>query len=429
MNAVARLAANVAAERVLLVSLSAPELDRLAAELAARGALVALVRRYLNKERSWERFLAAVPVLRDLYSGTIGRRRSPAGVDARLVVEAGVAADFAAALVNRLGRRAPDLVTPLGRRLQRSTELAVARAAGRRVRRGHTVVGSYHVALPAFAAARRLGLRTVLNYPIAHHRWQYAFYAAEAERRPELVGALPSFGDLAAHAAPLDREIELADDILVGSSFVRDTFVAQGVDARKLRVITYGVDTARFAPRTRAARRGPFRALFVGQLGERKGLSYLLEAYRVFRKRDTELHLVGDFVKGAEVYRPSAALFRHTPNVPQAKLPALFGAADVFVFPSLVEGMPLVVLEAMASGLPVIVTPRGPADVVRDGVDGFIVPAGDSGAIAARLEQLYAEPDLCRMLGENARRHAEHWSWQRYATEAADFVLDAGPRA
>jgi glycosyltransferase involved in cell wall biosynthesis len=426
MNAIAPLAAS-AAERVLLVSLSAPELDRLAAELAARGALAALVRRYLNKQRRWERLVAQVPVLRGIYSGTFGRRRPPAGVDASLVVEAGVPTDFAAALVNRLGRGAPDLVMPLSRRLQWSTERAVERAAGRRVTHGQTVVGSYHVALRAFTAARRLGLRTVLNYPIAHHRWQYEFFAAQAQRKPELAAALPSFGDKGAHAAPLDREIELADAILVGSSFVRDTFVAQGVDARKLRVIPYGVDTARFAPRPRAARRSPFRALFVGQLGERKGLSYLLEAYRVFRKRDTELHLVGDFVKGAEVYRPHADLFRHTANVPQAKLPSLFAAADVFVFPSLVEGMPLVVLEAMACGLPVIVTPHGSTDVVRDGVDGFIVPAGDSGAIAARLEQLYAEPDLCRMLGQNARARAEHWSWQRYATTAADFVL-AGER-
>ena len=63
MNAVASLAAK-AADRVLLVSLSAPELDRLAAELAARGALAALVRRYLNKERAWERVIARLPVLR-----------------------------------------------------------------------------------------------------------------------------------------------------------------------------------------------------------------------------------------------------------------------------------------------------------------------------------------------------------------------------
>jgi glycosyltransferase involved in cell wall biosynthesis len=166
-----------------------------------------------------------------------------------------------------------------------------------------------------------------------------------------------------------------------------------------------------------------FRVLFVGQLGERKGLSYLLDAYREFRNADTELHLVGDFVKGADVYRAQAPLFRHTPNVPQADLPAVCAAADVFVLPSLVEGMPLAVLEAMACGLPVVATPRGAADVVRDGVDGFIVPPGDSGAIRARLEQLYRDSALRASMGRNARQRAEQWSWQRYASAAADVVL------
>ncbi len=424
MNAVAQLPARGdAVARALVVSLSAPELDRLAAALAARGALAGLVRRYLNKQRSWERALERLPVVRGMYSATLGRRRALPGVDRDLVVEAGVPADFAAAVVNRLGRRTPALVTPLSRRLLASTERAVAHAASRLVEAGQTVVGSYHVALPAFAAARRLGVRTVLNYPIAHHRWQYELFAAQAARKPEVAAALPAFGDVAAHAALLDREIALADDILVGSSFVRDTFVAQGIDARKVRVIPYGVDAARFTPAPRAARGRAFRVLFVGQLGERKGLSYLLDAYRAFRKPDTELHLVGNFVTGAEVYRPHAGLFRHTPNVPQAELPALFHAADVFVFPSLVEGMPLVVLEAMACGLPVIVTPCGTTDIVRDGVDGFIVPAGDAAAIAVRLEQVYGDPELERTLGENARARAEQWPWQRYARGAGDFVL------
>jgi len=424
MNAVAQLPARGdAVARALLVSLSAPELDRLAAALAARGALAGLVRRYLNKQRSWERALERLPVVRGMYSATLGRRRALPDVDRDLVVEAGVPADFAAAVVNRLGRRTPALVTPLSRRLLASTERAVAHAASRLVEAGQTVVGSYHVALPAFVAARRLGVRTVLNYPIAHHRWQYELYAAQAARKPAVAAALPAFGDVAAHAALLDREIALADDILVGSSFVRDTFVAQGIDARKVRVIPYGVDAARFTPARRGPRGRPFRVLFVGQLGERKGLSYLLDAYRAFRKPDTELQLVGNFVTGAEVYRPYAGLFRHTPNVPQAELLALFHAADVFVLPSLVEGMPLVVLEAMACGLPVIVTPCGTTDIVRDGVDGFIVPAGDAAAIVARLEHLYGDAELARTLSENARARAEQWPWQRYARGAGDFVL------
>jgi glycosyltransferase involved in cell wall biosynthesis len=410
--------------KAVLVNLSSPEMDHLAVELAARSSLTEVVRRYVNKSRWWERSLARLPLLGSAYAGTLGRRRPPQGLDGALVREAAVATDFAAAFVGRVGRRAPSLAVHVGKRLQRWTEGAVAAAGGRRAPRADVVVASYHVALPAFREARKARRRTVLNYPIAHHRWQYRVFAEQAKRYPEFAAALPKFGRVQDHAALLDREIELADVILVGSNFVADTFVSEGISADRLCVIPYGADTQRFEPSPeRQTANRPFRVLFVGQIGERKGMSHLLKAYEAFRKPDTALHLVGDYVADPEVYRRFRGLYEHTPNVPQIRLPEIFRAADVFVLPSLVEGMPMVVLEAMSCGLPVIVTPNGPADVVRDGIDGFIVPTCDSAAIADRLEYLYANPELRAQLGRNARQQAEQWTWLRYARCAADVVL------
>ncbi len=414
--------------RALLVSLSAPEMDRLAVELAARGALTGLVRRYANKHRGWERTLARLPLFGGAYASTLGRRLPPRGLDGRLVIEAGIATDFMAAVVNRAGRGIPDVAMHFSRPLLASTETSVARAGGNHMPRADVVVASYHVAWPAFKRARELGRRTVLNYPIAHHRWQYRFFESRARQYPEFAAALPRFGDIASHGAALDREIELADMILVGSSFVRDTFISEGVAPEKMRVIPYGADTKRFSPPTAPRTAAAFRALFVGQIGERKGVSHLLQAYRAFRKPDTELHLVGDYVHGSEAYRSYGDLYRHTPNVPQPQLAEIFRGADVFVFPTLVEGMPMVVLEAMASGLPVIVTPNGPGDVVRDGIDGFIVPVGDTDAIVERLERLHADRSLREQMGRNARQQAEQWTWARYAFDAANAVLQTSGR-
>lgn len=408
----------------LIVSLSAPELDRLAVELACRDALAGFVRRYANQQRWWERSLANVPLLGSAYASTLGRRHPPAGLDKGLLREAGLASDFLRAVVNRVGRGVPDLVDDFSKRLLACTEAGVAKAGGRLAGDADVVVASYHVAGPAFSSARLAGRKTVLNYPIAHHRWQYRFFDEQFRMNPEFAAALPRFGSREKHGALLDSEIEKADLILVGSTFVRDTFVSEGIAQERLRVIPYGADAARFSPSvSRRERDQPFRVLFVGQIGERKGISHLLKAYEQFRKKDTELHLVGDFVGSGEVYRSYRSLFRHTPNVPQSQLPALFHEADVFVLPTLVEGMPMVVLEAMACGLPVIGSPHGPAEVVRDGVDGFIVPVCDSAAIVDRLERLYADRALGVEMGHNARARAEQWSWQRYASTAADAVL------
>jgi glycosyltransferase involved in cell wall biosynthesis len=98
------------------------------------------------------------------------------------------------------------------------------------------------------------------------------------------------------------------------------------------------------------------------------------------------------------------------------------------VFPTLIEGMPLVVLEAMASGLPVITTPNGPGDVVRDGIDGFVVPIRDPGAIIEKLEFLRANPDQRAEMGRNARERALCFTWQAYRRNASRFLVDAASK-
>jgi glycosyltransferase involved in cell wall biosynthesis len=410
--------------RVLVVNMGSPETDRLAVELAARGALAGLVKRYANQGRWWERSLGRLPAIGPLYVSTLGRRVPPAGLGTDHLREAGVWLDFAFAISGRIQRRFSGHTGRLANHLLQQTQMAVARHAARCVDDADMVVANYHVALPAFQRARLLGRRTVLNYPIAHHRWQYREFEEQARRNPQFAAALPKFGNKEAHSALLDEEIELADRILVGSGFVRDTFVEEGVPSHKLRVVPYGADASRFHANSedRLGRAG-FRVLFSGQIGERKGVSFLLAAYEKFRKPDTELHLVGDFVADRAVYARFEGLYHHTPNVPQAALPALMHAADVFVLPTLVEGMPMVVIEAMACGLPVIATPRGPDEVVRDGVDGFVVRPCDTEAIVQKLQQLYDDRSLLRRMSEDAARNGATWTWSRYAQSAADHVL------
>jgi starch synthase len=105
--------------------------------------------------------------------------------------------------------------------------------------------------------------------------------------------------------------------------------------------------------------------------------------------------------------------FRHLRGVRPRDMPAVYRAADVLVLPSLLEGSALVVLEAMASGLPVIVTENTGADAVRDGVEGFVVPARSPEAIAARIEEL-ASPELRRRMGGAARARALAFGWDAF---------------
>jgi glycosyltransferase involved in cell wall biosynthesis len=409
---------------VLVANLGAPEINRLSVELEQRDVLLGYVRQYVNKHRWWERWVERAPGLGRLYGRTLGRRSAAPGLPLHKVVEAGVAQDVLSAALGKLPFVPERLRGSATSSLRFAAERAVARVAGVRAREADLVVASYGTGRYAFETVQRCGGRAVLSYPIAHNAFQQRLYAEEAERQPEFAAALPRIDLLPReYSERLELECALADKILVGSEFVRDSFTAVGHDPRKIVVTPYGVDTERFTPPSAPRRDGVFRVLFVGQIGQRKGMSYLLQGYELFRRPDSELHLVGDYVAGHEVYARYRHLYRHTANVPQAQLATLLRAADVFLFPTLIEGMPLVVLEAMACGLPVITTTHGPAQVVRDGLDGFLIPVRDPQAIAARLEQLYHDRDLREQMGRQAREQAARHTWKAYAKHAADAVL------
>ena len=87
--------------------------------------------------------------------------------------------------------------------------------------------------------------------------------------------------------------------------------------------------------------------------------------------------------------------------------------ADVFVFPSLFEGSAVVTYEALACGLPSVVTPNA-GSVVRDGVEGFVVPPRDVEALAGRMERLGLDPDLRAEMAARARVRALEFDWPRY---------------
>jgi glycosyltransferase involved in cell wall biosynthesis len=412
--------------RVLVATLSAPELSRLAIELDRRGSLTQYVRPYTNKGRIWERMLEHTPKLGSLYRRTLGRRVPPAGLSPAKVIEAGTLQDFAAAGIGRLPLGSAEHRHRLVQRMSFATEIAVARTAGRYARSADVVVASYGTGVEGFAAVKRVGGRAVLHYPAAHNRYQRKLMDEDARLSPEFAAALPDFDAVPAEfERRRDRECAEADRILVASSFAKQAFVAEGYDPEKIVAIAFGVDTARFSPPVTPRRRNRFRVLFVGHVGQRKGVSYLLQGYESFRRPDSELHLVGSFVPGAaQVYDRFSALFLHTPHVPQAQLPDIYRAADVFVLPTLTEGMPLVVLEAMASGLPVIATPNGPSDLIENGTDGFIVPIRNPQAIAEKLQVLYQDPELRATLGRRAREKALRFGWDVYARRAADAVTN-----
>lgn len=403
----------------VVVNFNAPELNQLAGALARRGLLRHFVRPYVNKERAWERAIGRLPMGRSLYAGTFGRRRLGEPALVPLTREAGVACDWGSALVGRQTWLPGDWRHAWAHGLHMQVRAAVSRTGGQLARDARCIVAYEGFALEAFMAGRPAAARRLLNYPVAHHRERRRVREEELALEPAFAATWPGFADWGpGHEERLDREIELADGVLLGSDYAARSFLAQGVPAHKLCVVPYGVDLQTFCPHPATASRPGdarrFEVIYAGQLTQRKGLSYLLRAYAAFARPGTALTLVGATVGSDAPLRPYAHLFEHVPHQTRPALAARYRRAQVFVLPTLVEGMPLVVLEAMACGLPVIVTANGPGGIVRDGVDGFIVPQRDAGAVQEKLELLYRDPALCAQMGRQAAQRAQAYSWEAY---------------
>jgi glycosyltransferase involved in cell wall biosynthesis len=193
---------------------------------------------------------------------------------------------------------------------------------------------------------------------------------------------------------------------------------------RDVEVWGRGVDINAYSPnhrsqalRDRLQLGDRFTFVYVGRLAAEKNAEVIVEAYAkaitMLPPDSTRLVIAGAGPKEAAVRAAAPAgttflgyLDRHS------ELPALYASSNAFLFASLTETLGLVVLEAMASGLPVIAAPSGGvADHLRDGVNGIAYPPGDADAMAKAMVALVSDPALARRLSEGARRTAEGLSW------------------
>lgn len=322
--------------------------------------------------------------------------------------------ELAYVALNRLGLSPEPLARIIGWR-----DEIFDRWVAKRVRRlrPNVVVGHDSSTLLSFRAARETGAVSVLNQVTGHIEAALAIFREEAERAPDFAEALT-----APPAWIIERcrqEALEADRVLVPSNYVRATMIARGTPAERISVLPYGVDVERFRPQPPGERK-VFRMLFVGNLSQRKGLKYLLEAVRRLKLPNSELVLVGRIVGSAAALAPYADVFRHVRHVPYHEVHRLFADADLFVYPSLHEGSAFATYEALASGLPVIATPNT-GSVVRDGVDGYLVPPRDVEALMARIERLYRDPTLRAQMAAQARERALEFTWAAYRERLADL--------
>ncbi len=222
------------------------------------------------------------------------------------------------------------------------------------------------------------------------------------------------------------REYEEADCIFVPSALAKNAFGDRNVPVDKVVQVALGVDTQRFKPIPKDDRK--FRIIFIG-LSIVKGLHYFLQAIDELKIKDMEVWLIGGINEDIRSFLSKySSSFRHLGIIPHRELYKYYSQGSLFVNFALEDGFALALLEAMACGLPVICTYNtGAKDIVRDGVDGYILPTQDVEALKEKIAYFYQNQNRAREMGEQARLGVEsNFTWGHYGQRvirAYDNVL------
>lgn len=242
----------------------------------------------------------------------------------------------------------------------------------------------------------------------------------EIERTPFASASLKSEYELSLSEEELRKismEPHLANGWVAPSHFAAETLAEHGIPSDRIHIVPFGVTSEVFGRRAHPPDSSkPFKIIFVGQLIQRKGISYLLDAMRMLNSSSIQLVLcTRGRVDETLLARYSDLNIEIKHDLSGKQLAAQLHNSDVFILPSISEGLALVLLETMSCGVPLIATHNtGASTVMEDGVDGFVVPIRSAEAIAERIEWGVSHRTELATMGDAAAVKARTFTWERF---------------
>jgi glycosyltransferase involved in cell wall biosynthesis len=267
-----------------------------------------------------------------------------------------------------------------------------------------------------FETARELGIRRIYDLPIAYWETARRLLQEEAQRYPEWEPTLGGTRDSEEKLARKTHELDLAELVICPSAFVLDSLPETARASKPCVVAPFGSPSLEeFEPAERKTGAGSLRVLFAGALTQRKGLADLFAAMKLVASKEVELVMMGSLLRPLAWYREQFPHFVYEPPRPHRDVLRLMRTCDVLVLPSIVEGRALVQQEAMACGLPLIVTKNaGGDDLIVEGETGFLVPIRSPEAIAEKINWFATNRASLSGMAIAAQRRASELTWRGY---------------
>ena len=275
-------------------------------------------------------------------------------------------------------------------------------------------------ALASFEVAESLGIRRIYDLPILYWEAGRKILEAEAERLPEWEPTLGATRDGADKLERKTRELELAEIVVCPSRSVFESLPSQIRSGKTCIISPFGSPEPISRPAQTSSK---LRVLFAGQMSQRKGLADVFTAMKRLQRPDVELVILGASILPMEFYRSFFPDFVHEPPRNHQAALKVMASCDVLVLPSLVEGRALVQQEALACGLPLIITENaGAPDLIETGKTGFFVPIRSPEAIAEKIDWFASHRAELEEMRAECRRKAGAYTWEDYAARILNAV-------
>jgi len=218
------------------------------------------------------------------------------------------------------------------------------------------------------------------------------------------------------------QEFEYSQYFLCASNFPKKTLLKIGIPKNKIFLCPYGVDSKLFTFNERKAFTLPLQFVFVGGTKELKGIYYLLEAFKGIDDKEGQLHIIGYNTLPSYIQKNYSNVF-FDGFIPHSKLPSLLGKYDIFIMPSLGEGLSLSAIEASSCGLPLLVSENsGINDWIVNGLNGFVFNIQDSEAIKNRVEWAIKHIEILPSMSIESKRISDILTWENYYTNISKIL-------
>ena len=284
-------------------------------------------------------------------------------------------------------------------------------------------IGLSSFSIEAIDKCNAMGILTVVDHGSLHPEYERDLIADEEK----ILGLQP--GRFIASEILITRqknEFINADYIFVLSEAAKKSLIRKGVPREKVFVNSCGVDLSSFYKKEGSD--SPFRIIFCGSITPRKGLHYLLQAFQELKLPAAEVWIVGasndlEYIRYLKKNYTSVSI-KYKGSFSQSQLVHVYNECTVFVLPSIADGFGMVVSQAQACGLPVITTENvGAADIIKEGVNGFVIPIRDVEALKNRIKLLYDDRKFLIKMSDAALTYSQNdFAWDKYGKRLARFL-------